>query len=109
MVDSEKAHDTKLLYCCNTVDELGYADEFIKAMNRMPLEVIPVIAKEVTDAPAEQGYVTVELLQRRVPDYADRIWYLSGPPPMVNAYTKVLRQAGVSKTHIVRDFFPGLA
>ena len=64
---------------------------------------------EEVELPAEQGYVTAEMLARRVPDYLERIWYISGPPPMVNVYTKLLRQAGLPKTHIVRDFFPGLA
>ncbi|MCA9354308.1 MAG: FAD-dependent oxidoreductase, partial [Candidatus Kaiserbacteria bacterium] len=109
MVDSGKKHDTKLFYCCNVADELAYVDEFMSALDNMPLEVIPVIAKEAVNAPAEEGYVTIEMLKRRAPDYLERTWYLSGPPPMVNAYTKLLQSAGVPKSQIVRDFFPGLA
>lgn len=109
MVDTGKIHDTKLLYCCNVVDELAYGDEFAHAIGHMPLEVIPVIAKEEVGGPAEKGYVTLDMLQRRVPDYLERTWYISGPPPMVSSYAKLLEGAGVPKRQIKRDFFPGVA
>ncbi|MCB9812704.1 RnfABCDGE type electron transport complex subunit D [Candidatus Nomurabacteria bacterium] len=109
MADSGQVHDTKLLYCCNTMAELAYNNEFAAAATAFPLEVIPVIAKEEVAAPLERGYVTVDMLTRRVPDYLERVWYLSGPPPMVNAYTKLLHDAGVPSAHIICDFFPGLA
>jgi ferredoxin-NADP reductase len=109
MVDSGESHDTKLLYCCNSIDELAYNNEFTQAAEKIPLEVIPVIAKEKVVAPLEEGYVTAELLKRRVPDYLERIWYISGPPPMVNVYTKLLKGIGVHSKQIKRDFFPGVA
>lgn len=109
MVDSGKSHNTKLLYCCNTTAELAYGVEFGVAEKTMELEVIPVIAKEINDERQEQGFVTEEMLKRRVPDYLERTWYLSGPPPMVNAYSKLLLNLGIKEKNLVRDFFPGLA
>jgi ferredoxin-NADP reductase/Na+-translocating ferredoxin:NAD+ oxidoreductase RnfD subunit len=109
MVDSGNGRDTVLLYCTNAVDELAYREAFEGAAASLPLQVIPVIAKEEVSSPMEQGYVTEEMLKRRVPDYHDRTWYLSGPPPMVNAYGKLLRKAGVPGRQIKKDFFPGLA
>lgn len=38
-------------------------------------------------------------------DNKDSAWYISGPPPMVRAYTKRLRAGGVKK--IKRDYFSG--
>jgi glycine betaine catabolism B len=109
MVDTGKSHDTKLLYCTNTVAEQAYQAEFVVASTKMPLEVIAVVAKEAVETPNEQGYMTKELLERRVPDYKERIWYISGPPPMVDAYKKLLKERGVSGRRIKTDFFPGLA
>lgn len=109
MVDSGNKYDTTLFYCSNTIAELAYLEEFERAAEFVPLETIPVIAKGSEEGPYEHGFVTKDMLEARVPDYQERIWYLSGPPPMVNAYTKLLTEAGVSKRNIVRDFFPGLA
>lgn len=108
MVDTGEVHDTKLLYCCNVSAELAYGEEFEMATQKIPLEVIPVIAKEAVEAPAEAGYVTADLLKRRVPDYTERTWYISGPPPMVSAYTKLLKGIGIPRKQIKRDFFPGV-
>lgn len=109
MVDTGKVYDTKLLYCSNLVSELAYNDEFTAASRNMAFELVPVIAKEKIDFPVEHGYVTIELLRRRVPDYKERIWYISGPPAMVDSYTKLLKGVGIPKKHIKRDFFPGVA
>lgn len=109
MVDTGKAHDTKLLYCCNIIGELAYKNEFAAAAKQLPLETISVIAKENVAFPMERGIVTQELLERRVPDYRERVWYISGPPPMVEAYTKLLRAAGLPRANIVKDFFSGLS
>ena len=109
MQDSDVQHDTKLLYCTNTSGELAYLSNFNEAAETIPLEVIPVIAKEDVEPPYENGFVTKEMLEQRVPDYKDRHWYLSGPPPMVNAYDKLLREVGVPGRQITKDFFPGLA
>lgn len=109
MVDSGREHDTKLLYCCNSVAELAYQAEFATAMKSIALEVVPIIVGETTNETHERGFVTKEILERRVPDYLERVWYLSGPPPMVNSYSKLLLKLGVPKQHLVTDFFPGLA
>lgn len=107
MRDTQTHFDTAFLYCANTTAELAYADEFKAAGAIMPLTFIPVIAKEAVESPLEQGFVTVEMLERRVSDFKERHWYLSGPPGMVNAYDALLKKAGVKK--ITKDFFPGLA
>lgn len=105
---SGQLFDTALLYCVNQETELAYFDEFSNMSGSIPLTVTPVVAKD-EETHHEQGYVTKELLERRVPDYKERVWYISGPPPMVSAYKKMLRDAGVSSVNIKTDFFPGVA
>jgi ferredoxin-NADP reductase/Na+-translocating ferredoxin:NAD+ oxidoreductase RnfD subunit len=109
MADSGTTFDTTLLYCANTVADLAYYKEFQKLSESLPLNVIPVVAKEKVSLPMESGYVTKATLESRVPDYRDRQWYLSGPSAMVNAYDELLRSSGVSRKNIIKDFFPGLA
>jgi ferredoxin-NADP reductase/Na+-translocating ferredoxin:NAD+ oxidoreductase RnfD subunit len=109
MRDSGQQFDTRLYYCCNTLAELAFLDEFQTMSDSMPLVVIPVIAKEEVDPPNESGYVTTEMLARRTPDFKERTWYISGPPGMVNAYKKLLSESGVPNKQIHTDFFPGLA
>ncbi len=109
MVDATLKHDTVLFYCNNTREDIAYEDEFTEASTSIPLTVIHVLAKETLEPPFESGFVTVEMLERRVPDFRERTWYLSGPPGMVNAYDTMLKTAGVPTSQIIKDFFPGLA
>lgn len=109
MADSETAHDTILFYCNNTRADIAYETEFASASQRIPLQVVHVIAKETVLPPFETGFVDVAMLERQAPDYRERTWYLSGPPGMVNAYETMLAKAGVPTTKITKDFFPGLA
>jgi glycine betaine catabolism B len=107
MIDSDKAHDTVLYYCVNTSDEIAYRDFWVTATHKINLKFIAVVAKETVEAPAEQGFVTAEMIKRRTPDFLERTWYLSGPPGMVNAYKKLLREIGVPRKQIKTDFFSG--
>jgi ferredoxin-NADP reductase len=109
MNDSGKQYNTRLYYCANTVGELAFKEEFDSMSQQMPVITIPVIAKETVQPPHESGFVTIEMLARRTPDYKQRTWYISGPPGMVNAYKKLLKESGVPRKQIKTDFFPGLA
>lgn len=109
MQQSGRHYDTRLFYCCNTMSELAFLDQFEKMSDTMPVVTIPVIAKEEVNPPNEKGFVTAEMLARRTPDFKQRTWYISGPPGMVNAYKKLLSEAGVPRKQIHTDFFPGLA
>ena len=90
MKESGKHYNTRLYYCCNTMAEVAYQDEFRRWSEHMPLVMIPVIAGEEVVPPMEKGFVTAEMLARRTPDYKERTWYISGPPGMVNAYKRLL-------------------
>ncbi|MEY2664940.1 MAG: hypothetical protein RLZZ480_45 [Candidatus Parcubacteria bacterium] len=107
MLDSGRTHSTVLYYCVNTKDELAYQELFTEAENTFQFIQVPVVAKEEVFEPLEKGYVTADMIKRRTSDYLERTWYISGPPGMVSAYKKLLRDIGVSHSHIKTDFFPG--
>jgi len=109
MVDSGNIHDTVLFCSNNTHDEISYSDFFEVVKTQMPLQIVQVISKEELGGEYETGFITEEILRRRVPDFAERYWYLSGPPGMVNAYSKLLSKLNVPTSHIIKDYFPGLA
>lgn len=71
--------------------------------------IIPVVGTGEVPVNGESGYVTVDMIKRRVPDYMERLWFVSGPPPMVQGVKKSLRSLGVPRRQIIEDFFPGLA
>lgn len=96
--------DIRLLYCTATTADLAYAEKLATAGT-----LIPVIGGGEIPPGAESGFLTADIIRRRVPDYASRTWYISGPPKMVASSYRILRQLGVRPSQIHRDFFPGLA
>jgi ferredoxin-NADP reductase len=107
MLDSGQSRKVVLYYCVNSVAELAYSELWAEAGRKLDFTYVPVVAKEEVVAPHEKGYVTAELIKRRTPDYLERTWYISGPPGMVNAYKKLLKEMKVKGSRIKIDFFPG--
>lgn len=88
---------------------MAYRDFFEEAKTRMLFTLVPVLAKELASPAYESGYLTAEIVKRHAPDLLERTWYVSGPPPMVDATVHTLRTLGIPGKKIVQDFFPGLA
>lgn len=95
---SNAAHDAVLLYASRSTDELAYQDVFAAALPR-GLRTFYQIEKPITP----------DYIRQNVPDYAERLFYISGPPGMVDAMKRNLRALGVSRFSIKTDYFPGLA
>jgi glycine betaine catabolism B len=96
--------DITTLYCVATAADLAYGD-VLEAAGIL----VPVVGTGEMPLGAESGFLSTDTITRRVPDYASRLWFISGPPKMVDAAYKALRMLGVPARRIQRDFFPGLA
>jgi glycine betaine catabolism B len=107
MLATRRYFDTVLYYCTKTGSEQVFQEEFDVAHTRFSFDYIPVVANAPSGT-GETGVITTEMLFRRTPDYKERVWYLSGPPAMVDAYNKLLIGTGVPRRQIKTDFFPGV-
>jgi len=108
MQNEKRYFDTVLFYGNNTRDDIAYADRLEVLAKNLPLKIINILNKETVPG-YETGFLTVELIKRTVPDFAERTWFISGPPLMVENYTRLLLDLGISSKRIKKDFFPGLA
>jgi len=102
LVDKGERRDLVMLYSNKTTEDIAYKDIISEAENKIGLKNTYV----VTD---QSGVVNEELIQKEIPDYRDRYFYLSGPHGMVIAYEQILKNLGVEKRKIKKDFFPGYA
>lgn len=46
-------------------------------------------------------------IKELVPDFANKIFYVSGPEPMVDAMGELLKTMGIAEENIKQDWFPG--
>lgn len=110
MLDEGEARPAVLLYGCGRADEFAYRGVFEKAREETGLKTVYAAQLEA-EPPAgiRSGIIDEGLIRREMPDWRERLFYVSGPPPMVRAVRKTLRGMGVLPWHIRTDFFPGLS
>ena len=109
VVDKNLSMDIILLYTNRTKDDILYADVFERARsngirtiyNLTDLEKLP------EGWQGASGHVTTRMIQEKIPDFAKRIYYISGPQLMVQNFEKTLKDSGINSLKIKTDFFPG--
>lgn len=99
-----------VLYGNNRIEEIAYADVLRRAREELRIPTWYAL-REPAGAIANMtiGTIDAAMITHRVPDYRERIFYVSGPQAMVSATRKTLRDLGVPARRIKTDFFPGLA
>ncbi len=107
LLDTNQKRTITLFYSVKSPDELVYKDIFDEAAAK--LGIIPIYT--VTDKNAQwngrMGRVTKEMIEQEVPDYKERIFYLSGPQQMVKGFEQTLKDMHIPEKYIKKDYFPG--
>jgi ferredoxin-NADP reductase/Na+-transporting NADH:ubiquinone oxidoreductase subunit NqrB len=111
LLDTGQKRDIVLIYATKTEKEIAYQDILRAATTRLGVRVVYTLTD--TQAVPRQwhgrvGRISEQLLMEALPDYPERLYYLSGPPDMVRAYEQVLKTMQIRGSQIKKDFFPGL-
>jgi ferredoxin-NADP reductase len=110
MINTQDNRSVVMLYGNNTVKEIAYADVFDEAERQLGIRTVYAVADSTeTYSNMHRGFIDKALIQREVPDFKDRTFYISGPRSMVLRFKDELRALGVSRSRIRVDFFPGFA
>ncbi len=115
--DKHEQRDIVLLYSNRTADEISYRDVFDEARGTLGLRTIYAVSDgDITNKMGTalgkeiyKGKMDAALVRREVPDYRERMFYISGSHAMVEAFQKMLIEMGVRRNNIKTDFFPGFA
>lgn len=111
LIDTKEQRNIVMFYANKTANEIAYKDVFDAAENELGIRTVYTL----TDTgnipqgwPGKVGRITPEMIAEAVPDYSERLFYLSGPHAMVTGYEDVLKSMGLKSKQIKKDFFPGL-
>lgn len=110
LLDNKIVRSAVLLYSNKKADEITYKDIFDEAQSGLGIKTVYTLTdKEVLppDWQGEVGRVDADMIRRQIPDYSERIFYLSGPHAMVIGFEEILHSLGIKKKNIKKDFFPG--
>lgn len=109
IVDNKIQVNVVVLYANRLKEEIAFADLLAQA------EVFGIkTVYTLTDTQhipqdwyGAKGYFTPELIANYIPDYGERIFYISGPQLLVERLEETLRSLGIGGSRIKTDYFPG--
>ncbi len=111
LTDTNDPRAVTLLYSERTAADLSYGDVFSAARAKLGAKIVYALTDANTSVPAgmQAGFISPALIETQIPDYLERLFYVSGPHSMVTAMQTALGSLGVPAHNIKVDFFPGYA
>lgn len=113
LLDMQESRPIKVLYVASNSQDFVYRDVIEAARQQLNVATTYLVSDEgkpIAHNPhILQGRLDAALLQQEVPDFLERIFYISGPHGMVTATKDILTHLGVPGRQIKIDFFPGYA
>lgn len=111
LLDRKETRDIVFFFSNKTPKDIVYNDLFDSAVN-VGVKTFYVVNDSLGSTQGinmKVGFINSDMIKNEVPDYKDRIFYISGPRGMIVAFEKTLADMGVPKNQIKTDFFPGFA
>ncbi len=112
LIDKNDRRTVTLLYSVRTEADIAYKSVFEEARNKLGINTIYTVTDSgarITDPNSIAGSITGELINRTVPDYLERNFYISGTHAMVVDMQDVLTELGINQSNVKIDFFSGYA
>lgn len=100
--DKQEHRTIHLLYAANSLEEVAFRELF----NDYGLPTDIILSQAPKNWKGQTGRLDGAKILELAPNVDNKLYYLSGPEPMVEALEKDLKDKGVDKRRIVGDFFP---
>lgn len=110
MIETGDEIPVTLLYSNKTIYDIAFRELFEEAEKSIGLKMFYALSdiKSIPPGwPGLSGIIDNKTILKTTPDYMERVFYISGPPSMVNALRTTLKKMGVNGKNIKADYFPG--
>lgn len=108
LLDQGEKRPIVVLYATETHDDIAYRDVLDAARRKLGIRTVHAVERGAKRG-EYPGLIDERLVREAIPDFRERIFYISGPQPMVKSLRQMLRGLGLHRSRIKVDFFPGLA
>jgi len=111
LIDTNDRRIVTLLYSAKTQADFAYKDVFEQARRDLGINVIYAVTGQAKalDKFSRLGRINTDMIKNEIPDYSQRIFYISGTQAMVSDLKKLLADLGVPRRQIKVDYFAGYA
>jgi len=98
----------RLLYSVKTEPELLFRKEMAECSRVNPhLGIVTTLTEPGPGWMGRTGRINADMIRQEIPDWRERVFFVSGPPVMVKALTAMLREMGLPENRIRSESFPG--
>jgi ferredoxin-NADP reductase len=106
--DNQLKTNIILLYSSRFDDDIIFKNE-LEEMQRVNnnLKVVHTLTRPSEKWKGLVGRVDKEMVQKIIPDYVDRVFYICGPSKMVEAMVEILKNLKIPEKQIKQEYFPG--
>jgi ferredoxin-NADP reductase/Na+-translocating ferredoxin:NAD+ oxidoreductase RnfD subunit len=110
LLDTNETRDITLLYSAKTTKDFAYKDIFEQARHDMRVNTIYFVTSNstaITNTNFRTGRITAESIKQEIPDYKERLFYISGTQSMVKDMQDTLISLGIYRNQTKVDYFSG--
>jgi len=108
LIDRQEERDVVMLYGNETQADIAYREVLEAAERLLGVRTVHAVRKGAREG-QHRGFIDAKLVREAIPDFRERLFYISGPQAMVRNTRAMLRKLGVRRGDIKVDFFPGFA
>jgi ferredoxin-NADP reductase len=108
LIERDEARPIIVLYGNERQQDFAYSDVLEAAWLRLGIPTYCAVAKDSRRG-QYRGFIDARMVREAIPDFRERLFYVSGPQAMVASVRKMLIGLGVHRRQIKVDFFPGFA
>lgn len=109
VVDKNLGTDIILVYANRSIKDIVFREDFDLMQKQYPkLKVVHVLCEPAPGFRCAVGLINAQVIKNEAPDYAIRKFYVCGPPSMVEAMKKILKEElSLSEDRIITENFTG--
>ena len=97
-----------LFYGCRTENDIAFRQELEKMQQENKnLKVVFSVNEASSQWKGQVGLINANMIMKELPDYKENMFYLCGPPPMVEAMEKLIVSIGLQKEKLKLEYFTG--
>ena len=112
LTDRGEDRNVVMLYANRRYEEIVYRDVFEAAAWTFRFRPVYVLS-DISSLPpfwhGEVGRIDAAMIERQIPDYRERLFYVSGSAEFVHSVRQALHDLGVKDEQVTTDYFSGLA
>lgn len=103
LTDTNERRNIQMLYAVNIIEDIIFKDLFESSGIKLNI----VVKNPPSNYSGLNGTLDATRILELVSNVENKLLYIAGPEPMVEAFDKGLKDLGVNKKQLVADFFPG--